>query len=110
MAVEIDLHIYQDSSERKSYGSIQLYFGRVFRTTDFSKWGWVKENGMTIELPNVLDDSDTKRGKIVTRETLLRWIQEGFLSLDSHGRETSGSFLNFYPKNAVFRLSFLDWS
>ena len=110
MAVDIDLNIYKDSAETKHLGCVHLYFGQALRTTYWSGWDWVEQNGMKVDPPWTLDDKNNKRGKIIQRETLLKWIHEGCLSPDLWGKDTSGIFLNEYPKNAVFRLSFLDWS
>lgn len=110
MAVDIDLNIYKDSAETKHLGSVHLYFGQALGATSWSGWHWVKENGMNVDPPWALDNKNNKRGKIIQRETLLNWIHEGCLSPDPLGKDTSGLFLNKYPKNAVFRLSFLDWS
>lgn len=107
MAVDIDLKIYKDAAESRLLACVHLYFGRA---VPGNGWKWVEANGMSVEPPNALDDRSAKRGKVVSSATLLEWIRKGYLSPDPWGNDTSGDFLNSYPENATFRLSFLDWS
>ncbi len=109
MAIDIDLNIYSDSAETRHLGCIRLYFGKSL-PTKWKGWDWVEQNGMAVDPPGALNDRNKKRGVSVQRETLLRWINEGYLSPDPFRNDSSGSFLDNFPENAAFRLSFLDWS
>lgn len=109
MAVDIDLNIYKDAAETRHLCCIHLYFGKALPGS-WGGWDWVEANGMTVDPPWTLDDKSAKRGKIISRETLLEWIHKGYLSPAPWGNDTSGDFLKSYPENATYRLSFLDWS
>lgn len=109
MAVEISLNIYKDAARTKHFGCIQLYFGKALSSQSES-WDWVEENEMRVDPPWALDNKTAERGKVIPKETLMKWVQDGFLSPDPCGKDTSGDFINQYPKSAVFVLSFLDWS
>lgn len=110
MAVDIDLEVFSDASETKRIGLVYLYFGNALNTSSWAGWDWVRDNGMSVDPPNVLDNKNAKRGKIIPKETLMEWINNGYLTSALLTQTTSPDFLNAYPANAVFRLSFLDWS
>lgn len=110
MAVDIDLEIYKNTSDTERKEVIHLYFGKALHSTSRAGCEWVKNNGMTIDPPWSLDDKNKKRGEIIPKKTLLEWVRQGYLSSDFWGNDTSGDFLEKYSDDAVFRLSFLDWS
>lgn len=109
MAVEIDLKVYRDATRQKDLGCVRLYFGKAL-PSQADGWHWVEQNGMKVNPPWALDNNSGLRWKVVARETLMKWVTDGFLSPDPWGNDSSGNFLNEYPKAAVFELSFLDWS
>lgn len=110
MAVDITLDIY-DPSDTKALGRHCLYFGNTLNHNAlWDGWHWVKEQGMDIDGPWALDNKAEKRGTIVTKAQLSKWIEEGFLSITPRSEDFSADFLKSYPEDSIFRLWFLDWS
>jgi len=108
MAVDITLKVF-NTSDTKRIECINLYFGKAIMGL-FDGWNWVERQGMTVDMPNVLDRPDAKAGHIVSKAKLREWIEAGYLSSSPICSDCSAAFLNKYPPNAIFRLWFLDWS
>lgn len=109
MAVDINLNIYKDAARTKHFDCIHLYFGKAL-SSQWEGWDWAEKNEMRVDLPWALDNKTGERGKVIPKETLVKWVQDGFLSPDPWREDTSGDFLSQYPRSAVLVLSFLDWS
>ena len=108
--VDITLNVY-DSSDTERIGRQYLYFGKSLGYTAlWNGWHWVKEQGMTVDLPNVLDNKTAKHGSVVSKTQLREWIEGGFLSVEPSGKDGISDFLDSYPDGSIFRLWFLDWS
>lgn len=107
MAVDINLNMYNGS---RHLGCIHLYFGRALQATSWSGWDWVEGNGMKVDGPWVLDDKNAEHGTAVSREQIIEWIENGYLSRSPRGDDTSSDFIRAYPKSTSFKLWFLDWS
>ena len=107
MALNITLNIYDQSGNQ--LGRHYLYFGKVI-IGSWSGWDWVKNQGFTIDGPWAFDEGNEITSYAVQKQQLSKWIEDGFLSKDSLGRDLSTSFIDSYPEGSIFKLNFMDWS
>ena len=109
MATDINLHI-NSKNIGDLPGRLNLYFGRSLNCNSNLGWSWVKEQGMEVEGPWAYEKEPDEVGKKISKERLAHWIANGWLSRDPFGKDTSTSFLDEYPDDAEFIISFIDWS
>lgn len=106
MAVDINLNIYNGGRHRDC---IHLYFGKAL-SSQWEGWDWAEKNGMKVDAPWTLDDKNAEHGTVVSREQIIEWIENGYLSQSPRGDDMSTDFIRAYPKSTIFKLWFLDWS
>ena len=110
MALDINLEVYNSTDTEKTE-RLALHLGKKLKGfSTYNGWAWVRENGMSVEGPWILDKEDGKIGYIVEKVQLKAWIKEGYLSRSSDGEDTTTDFLEKFPSDSIFRIWFMDWS
>lgn len=112
--LDITLHIYSDKSQNRQVGRIALYPGPTLNFDMWKCWDWAVEKGFTVYNPSIYDprfkDEFKDAGKVISKNKLVSWLNNGYLSSSQLGVSKGFSLLRAYPDNYIFKIIFADWS
>ena len=100
MAIDLNLNMYNGN---RHLCCIHLYFRKAL-SSQWDGWDWIEKNGMKVDPPLVRDNKETELGTIISREQIIEWIENGYLSRAPRGEDTSADFIKAYPKSTTFKL------
>lgn len=112
--LDITLYVYSDQSQTNQVAQIDLYPGSALKFELWECWHWAVANGFKVYNPAIYDprfkEEFKDAGQIVSKNKLVFWLNEGYLSAKHRDKTDGSELLHNYPDNYVFKLIFADWS